>query len=64
MTRLIRTFAATAAGAVLATSALAQSGVEHHVTKIDAIRFHYVTAGSGEPVLLLPGWPESWIAWR
>jgi pimeloyl-ACP methyl ester carboxylesterase len=64
MTRLIRTFAATAAGAVFATSALAQSGVEHHVTKIDGIRFHYVTAGSGEPVLLLPGWPESWIAWR
>jgi pimeloyl-ACP methyl ester carboxylesterase len=28
------------------------------------VRFHYVTAGSGEPVVLLPGWPESWIAWR
>jgi pimeloyl-ACP methyl ester carboxylesterase len=28
------------------------------------MRFHYVTAGSGEPVVLLPGWPESWIAWR
>jgi pimeloyl-ACP methyl ester carboxylesterase len=23
-----------------------------------------VTAGTGDPVLLLPGWPESWIAWR
>jgi pimeloyl-ACP methyl ester carboxylesterase len=27
------------------------------------VRFHYVAAGSGEPVVL-PGWPESWIAWR
>lgn len=37
---------------------------EHHVAKIDGVHFHYVTAGTGEPVLLLPGWPESWIAWR
>src|SRR6266478_4273361 len=36
----------------------------HHVVRVDGLRFHYVTAGSGEPVVLLPGWPESWIAWR
>jgi pimeloyl-ACP methyl ester carboxylesterase len=73
--------AAIVAGAVLATSALAESAgpakpvtaaqaatpadqIEHHVARIDGTRFHYVTAGSGDPVLLLPGWPESWIAWR
>ena len=54
---------------VLATGALAQNAtradqIEHHIAKIDGTRFHYVTAGSGNPVLLLPGWPESWIAWR
>jgi pimeloyl-ACP methyl ester carboxylesterase len=38
--------------------------VTHHVVRIDGLRFHYVTAGSGEPVVLIPGWPESWIAWR
>ena len=38
--------------------------VEHHVAKIEGTHFHYVTAGTGDPVLLLPGWPESWIAWR
>ena len=39
--------------------------VAHHVARVDGVRFHYVTAGSGEPVVLLPGWPEmSWIAWR
>jgi len=38
--------------------------IEHHVVKIDGVRFHYITAGTGEPVLLLPGWPESLIAYR
>ena len=57
--------AAVALGTLLATSALAQGAKEeHHVAKIGGTRFHYVTAGAGDPVLLLPGWPESWIAWR
>jgi pimeloyl-ACP methyl ester carboxylesterase len=69
MTTLIETLAAVAAGVVLATSALAQDTrradpIEHHIVKIDGTRFHYVTAGTGDPVLLIPGWPESWIAWR
>jgi pimeloyl-ACP methyl ester carboxylesterase len=69
MTMLTKRLAAVAAGTVLATSALAQSAtsadqIEHHVARIDGTRFHYVTAGTGDPVLLLPGWPESWIAWR
>ena len=68
MTMLFKKLAAVAAGTVLATSALAQSAsevpIEHHTTKIDGTRFHYVTAGTGDPVLLIPGWPESWIAWR
>src|SRR5271166_6257443 len=64
MTMLSKTLAAVAASTVLATSALAQSQIEHHIAKIDGTRFHYVTAGTGDPVLLLPGWPESWIAWR
>ena len=38
--------------------------VAHHVIRVNGVRFHYVTAGSGEPVVLLPGWPQSWIAWR
>jgi pimeloyl-ACP methyl ester carboxylesterase/quercetin dioxygenase-like cupin family protein len=55
----------------VASPALSQSAqgpfgdVAHHGVRVDGIRFHYVTAGSGEPVILLPGWPEmSWIAWR
>jgi len=69
MTRLIKLLAAIAIGTVLATNAFAQSAtsadrMEHHIAKIDGTRFHYVTAGTGDPVLLIPGWPESWIAWR
>jgi pimeloyl-ACP methyl ester carboxylesterase len=56
--------AAIVAGTALAQGAANASQVEHHVAKIDGTRFHYVTAGTGDPVLLLPGWPESWIAWR
>ena len=28
------------------------------------IDIHYVEGGSGDPVLLVPGWPQSWYAWR
>ena len=69
MTSLIRLLAAVAAGVVLATGTFAQNAtsadqIEHHIVRIEGTRFHYVTAGTGDPVLLLPGWPESWIAWR
>jgi len=47
-----------------ASSTAAADLIEDHVVKIDGVRFHYVTAGAGEPVLLLPGWPESLIAYR
>ena len=36
----------------------------HGVAVVDGVRLHYVEGGSGPPVLLLPGWPESWYAWR
>ena len=59
------------AGVCAASPALPQAApspfgdVTHHVVRVDGLRFHYVVAGSGEPVVLLPGWPEmSWIAWR
>lgn len=28
------------------------------------LRLHAVTGGSGTPLLLLPGWPQTWYAWR
>jgi pimeloyl-ACP methyl ester carboxylesterase len=34
-----------------------------HVT-VNGVHLHYVLAGSGDPVLLVHGWPETWYAWR
>lgn len=28
------------------------------------VTFHTVQGGDGPPVLLVPGWPQSWFAWR
>ncbi len=38
--------------------------LQHRSMDVDGVRLHYVEAGSGAPILLIPGWPESWYAWR
>ena len=38
--------------------------VTHHTAKFNGIKLHYVSAGSGEPVVLLHGWPQTWHEWR
>jgi pimeloyl-ACP methyl ester carboxylesterase len=37
---------------------------QHHQRNIHGFRMHYVTAGSGYPLVLLHGWPQSWYEWR
>ena len=39
-------------------------GTTHRVAQVNGVRLHYVEAGQGDPVLLLPGWPQDWYAWR
>jgi alpha/beta hydrolase fold len=65
-----------AAGAISATAAASNTtnaapatvaaslGFADHAVIVNGVRLHYVTVGKGEPVLLLPGWPQSWYAWR
>ena len=36
----------------------------HHVVAVNGFRMHYVIAGSGYPLVLLHGWPESCYEWR
>jgi pimeloyl-ACP methyl ester carboxylesterase len=36
----------------------------HRHVDANGIRIHYVRHGSGDPVVLLHGWPEFWYAWR
>ncbi len=31
---------------------------------VKGVRLHGVEGGDGAPILLLPGWPQSWYAWR
>jgi pimeloyl-ACP methyl ester carboxylesterase len=32
--------------------------------EVNGVRLHYVSGGQGEPLILLPGWPETWWAFR
>ncbi|KQV80355.1 alpha/beta hydrolase [Massilia sp. Root351] len=36
----------------------------HSYVRIDGQRIHCVSSGQGTPVLLIPGWPQTWYAWR
>jgi pimeloyl-ACP methyl ester carboxylesterase len=35
-------------------------GFESKFEEIDGVGFHYVTGGAGKPLVLLPGWPQTW----
>lgn len=37
---------------------------EHKFIRVNDIQMHYVTAGQGDPVILLHGFPQFWYAWR
>ncbi|GAA0368870.1 alpha/beta hydrolase [Streptomyces blastmyceticus] len=40
------------------------AGVSHHHIEARGVRLHIAEAGSGEPVLLLHGFPQHWYGWR
>ena len=40
------------------------SDLDHHYPTVNGIRMHYVSAGTGDTVLLLHGFPEFWYSWR
>jgi pimeloyl-ACP methyl ester carboxylesterase len=58
------TAAASHAASTAPAPVAASFGFADHAVMANGVRLHYVTVGKGEPVLLLPGWPESWYAWR
>ena len=43
---------------------MAELDVTHHYAAVGEVVMHYVTAGAGEPLVLLHGWPETWYEWR
>ncbi|MEO6085816.1 MAG: alpha/beta hydrolase [Umezawaea sp.] len=36
----------------------------HEFADVDDVRMHYVKGGTGKPLVLLHGWPQSWYEWR
>jgi hypothetical protein len=36
----------------------------HDIVAVKGVRLHFVEGGSGAPILLVPGWRQSWYAWR
>jgi pimeloyl-ACP methyl ester carboxylesterase len=38
--------------------------IKHGYAELDDVLIHYVTAGSGPPVVLIHGWPQTWYSWR
>jgi pimeloyl-ACP methyl ester carboxylesterase len=38
--------------------------IEHHYAELGDVMLHFVTAGSGPPIVLLHGWPQTWYEWR
>ena len=40
-------------------------GVTHHQVRLNSVDLHYVSAGgTGSPIVLVHGWPETWWAFR
>jgi pimeloyl-ACP methyl ester carboxylesterase len=40
-----------------------QDDFRHGFETVDGVRMHYVTGGTGSPVILLHGWPQTWFSW-
>jgi pimeloyl-ACP methyl ester carboxylesterase len=39
-------------------------GFTERYVELTDVRLHVVTGGEGPPVLLIPGWPQTWYGWR
>jgi pimeloyl-ACP methyl ester carboxylesterase len=36
----------------------------HHMAEVNGVKLHFVKGGTGEPVVLLHGFPQTWYEWR
>ena len=39
-------------------------GFKNGYAEVNGVKIHYVIGGKGEPLILLPGWPETWWAFH
>ncbi|MFS8097229.1 alpha/beta hydrolase [Lentzea alba] len=40
-----------------------QGRFRHEFQDVDGVKMHYVKGGSGTPVVLIHGWPQTWYGW-
>lgn len=40
-----------------------QKTFRHEFADVDGLRMHYVKGGTGSPVVLIHGWPQTWYGW-
>jgi pimeloyl-ACP methyl ester carboxylesterase len=66
-----RAFLVATAGAALLGPALAEApptappaGGASRFVEANGVQLHYVVAGGGPAVVLLHGWPQTWLAWK
>lgn len=43
---------------------MTEANFTHHYAEVGEVMLHYVTCGSGPPLVLLHGWPQTWFEWR
>jgi pimeloyl-ACP methyl ester carboxylesterase len=39
-------------------------GFTNHYATVNGVRLHYVAGGSGQPLVCLPGWPQTWYSYH
>ena len=39
-------------------------GFTNHYATVNGVRLHYVEGGSGQPLVCLPGWPQTWYSYH
>ncbi|MFD2720190.1 alpha/beta fold hydrolase [Hymenobacter monticola] len=39
-------------------------GFTNHYATVKGVRLHYVEGGSGQPLICLPGWPQTWFSYH
>jgi pimeloyl-ACP methyl ester carboxylesterase len=52
------------AGTSAAESEVDIAGFRGFFAQVNGIRLHYMAGGRGEPLVLLPGWPQTWWEYR
>jgi pimeloyl-ACP methyl ester carboxylesterase len=48
----------------LTASEPSTSTITHHSARVNGVKYHYALSGSGPAVVLLHGWPVTWLHWH